>query len=62
MKNIQLAMCFPKDVSDATLLKLGFQKTFYLCTVETGCQPTFKLKWHQNKFFHSTNSPARDIR
>lgn len=44
MKNIQLEMCFPKDVSDATLLKLGFQKTFYLCTVETGCQPIFKLK------------------
>ena len=45
MKNIQLEIHFPKYVSDATLLKLGFQKTFYLCTVQTGCQPVFKLKW-----------------
>ena len=49
MKNIQLEIHFPKYVSDATLLKLSFQKTFYLCTVQTGCQPIFKLKWYQNK-------------
>ena len=36
--------CFPKDDSDATLLNLGFQKTFYLCTAETGCQPILKFK------------------